>query len=490
MSDPSQIINNSIALTSDLQYTLKPSAPKSRSYRLSVPALNKSTFQANDSMIFEIPVGRGRNVYLDQSQSYLKFNMQCVTNVQTTGNTVGSTSVSIENTAYSFFQRLDVYHGSNLLETINEYGQLSNFLIDTSLSQSDKASLSSLIGSNHVLGMLNTGAAYTQNVGPTFLTAPGDRSGQNISTHTSLTTAPVYCYSLPILSGVIGTLSSKCLPIGGLTGAPIRCEFYLSSNDDAIYYGGGVSSAVWTLTNVEMELCYIEINDDSLNLMNETEYISSQSYRHASTYLPNNTSGETVSLLPFKCASLKSLYVRARPFVNAVMGNNASSCYRKSASINPNWSQVSFRLGQTQLPNKPIYLTQNGSGSEGFAELLKSFHALSSSIGNSSITYDQYNVAATATNGWLGYYPPASQQNNRGTHNNAFAVGIECESFSNRSDTILSGISTLNTQIYFNAMVTSGQTVGGTNNLNYTLDFFSCMDIILVIQDGIMSCKY
>ena len=39
------------------------------------------------------------------------------------------------------------------------------------------------------------------------------------------------------------------------------------------------------------------------------------------------------------------------------------------------------------------------------------------------------------------------------THNNAFAIGLELQSFANRSDTILSGISTLNSQVYFTANV-------------------------------------
>ena len=61
-------------------------------------------------------------------------------------------------------------------------------------------------------------------------------------------------------------------------------------------------------------------------------------------------------------------------------------------------------------PNKPVYLCSNGttgSGSEGYAELLKSFHALSSSIGNTAITYANYNVATTQTLGWALAYAPA-----------------------------------------------------------------------------------
>ncbi len=39
--------------------------------------------------------------------------------------------------------------------------------------------------------------------------------------------------------------------------------------------------------------------------------------------------------------------------------------------------------------------------------------------------------------------------------NNAFLIGLELESFSNRSDSILSGVSTLNSQIYFTGTIAS-----------------------------------
>ena len=56
MSDPSAInLPVNVALTSDMMLGLKPSAPKSRSYRLNVSPLNKSIFVGLDQVIIEIP---------------------------------------------------------------------------------------------------------------------------------------------------------------------------------------------------------------------------------------------------------------------------------------------------------------------------------------------------------------------------------------------------------------------------------------------------
>ena len=310
-----------------------------------------------------------------------------------------------------------------------------------------------------------------------------------MATNTSINSAIPYTFTLPILSSVIGVNASKMLPVGHLN-APIRCEFYLSNNDDAIYYGAAGAGAVWQLVNVELVVCYVEIQDDKFNLPpTETEYITTTTYRHASTILASATGGEFTSLLPFRCASLTGLYARFRNFGKAVQGVNSTAAYRKGSSICPNFSQIYFRIGSSIYPNKPIYLMNGylvGNYSEAYAELLKSFHMFSSSIGNTAINYNMYNVAATASQGVSQNFVPAAATTNAGTCNNAFAIGLECQSISNRSDVLLSGISTLNSQIYFTGVVNSGQNAGGTNNYDYTMDFWAAMDSVLVIENGIM----
>ena len=154
-------------------------------------------------------------------------------------------------------------------------------------------------------------------------------------------------------------------------------------------------------------------------------------------------------------------------------------------------TSVYFRIGSSMYPNKPIYLingTTVGTGAEGFAELLKSFHALTSTSGNTTLSYQQYNViqvANAANQGWALAAPlNVNSAVAVGTHFNAFAIGLELQSFSNRSDSILSGISTLNSQVYFTG------TIGTATVLQTTIDFFSQLDMILVLSDGILSAKF
>jgi hypothetical protein len=229
------------------------------------------------------------------------------------------------------------------------------------------------------------------------------------------------------------------------------------------------------------------------------EYISTQTFRQASSYLPAATAGEFTTLVPFRCASLNAIYARFRNQSTAAQGITASAAYRKGSSINPNLGSYYFRIGSSVYPNKPVYLingTVVGTGGEGYAELLKSFHALSTNIGNSAIQNTQYNVVAgtaggAGIQGWTtGFVPGLKSQGVLDTCNNAFAIGLELQSFANRNDIILSGISTLNAQMFFTGIIYTGCSAGGNPGYNYTVDFFANMDMILILQDGIMSAKF
>ena len=139
MSDSSSLGNIGAhqALTGDMMLGLKPSAPRSRSYRVSTAPNNKQIFGPTDCIHVDIPTSRP-NTWYHPAQSYLKFSVQCASTVAS----YGIDGAYVDNSAYSFISRLDVYNGSNLLETISQYGALCNTILDVTLTESDKAGLS------------------------------------------------------------------------------------------------------------------------------------------------------------------------------------------------------------------------------------------------------------------------------------------------------------------------------------------------------------
>jgi len=135
-----------------------------------------------------------------------------------------------------------------------------------------------------------------------------------------------------------------------------------------------------------------------------------------------------------------------------------------------------------------------GNGSEAFAEMLKSFHSLDTVHGNSAITSQQYNVTSIAGAGvnmgnWIAAYAinTTKAAGQLDSANNAFCIGQEFESFCHKSDTILSGLSTLNTNLFFTYGIVSG---GNTGASVITAEFYAQYDLILVLQDGYISAKY
>ena len=483
------------SLTSDMQLGLKSVAPKSVSRRVSISPSNKSIFVPQDTIIFDIPTGRP-GTWLDQSQTYIKFSAQFLTTATTNVSASAYISssgggVHLDNSAYSFFQRLDVFNGSNPLESINQYGQLCNYLIDTQLSMSDKAGLSGMIGTNPY-GVISAGtSAPAANSKIVQVQYPGDRTGLSVTALSSSTStisqSPAYHFALPILSGVVGVNASKMIPLKDLT-APINLQFTLSQNDDAVVYGVTATGVTWQLVSVELVCCFVEIDDDRFNVSdkNVPQYISSKSYRQVSTTIPAGTLGQMDILVPIRAYSLTQLISRFRNQASAVQG--ASTCaYRLSSSVSPNLASYQWKIADKMFPQKPVYLyngsngTLIGSGAEAFAELSKAFHAIGSVLCNGSISHDLYNVSNVAMGNWnqANTLSNAVATANYDTAGNAFSISQELETFSNRSDTILCGINTQGGNPVILSLVIAVATVG-----SIVCDTFGQYDLILTIQDG------
>jgi hypothetical protein len=457
MTDNSMFVPNHQAVTSDSLFALKPSAVRSRSYRASIAPTNKSTFAANDMAIFYVPAGR-RGTFLDTAQSYVRMTVK---------NGDGTNQIIMDCNASCFINRLDVFHGSNMLETIQAYNVLYQYLLDFQLNASQKTGLSSMYG----LGQLAT-----------------SRAGGIIGPNAQFTAA------MPLLSATVGLGSDKFLPIGQLSD-DIRLEFSFEANNTAVSYqttGGSAAAAGgnWSIVNMELDLCIVELSDEGMSMVNsvtpfnEPVYLHGNSWRHYTSSLPASSTGTYSTLVPARFASLKTLLCLPRRGTEI---SNVSG-FSLSSRVNPNIAQYWWRIGAYIIPQKSVNLINSattGGYGEGFAEIQKSFHSLNNADSASSLTFALYNTAdaADATVGLGGVTAVAAGVNSFG---NAFAISQELESFANRSDVIISGINTLQSQVFFEANI---GTTAPTSA--YTLDFYANYDNILVLdQTGILSARF
>ena len=110
-------------LPKNLKYGNKVESAPSRSYRTNIaPQNGTGPYGLGDTIIFNIPTRS--NLVLAPAESYLKFN------VNVTSSNATSRFRWDACGAHGLFQRIRIFHGSNLIQDIDNYGLLAKMLMD------------------------------------------------------------------------------------------------------------------------------------------------------------------------------------------------------------------------------------------------------------------------------------------------------------------------------------------------------------------------
>ena len=303
----------------------------------------------------------------------------------------------LDGSANCMINRLDIFHGSNLLETIQTYNILSSYIFDMQLSATNKLALSNLYGGD----------------------TDGDRQGVSFGIGAQRT------FCLPIFSGVAGVLSDKMLPIG-LLADDIRLEFTFESLASGVVQTTAMTTGTCQILDFQLQLSIVELSDEGESMMVRSNYQYPQmplylhgcSWRHYVSQLPASA-GQYSTLVPARFASLKQLALLPRRSTEV----SSTSSYSLSSRVNPNFAQYSWRIGSSMIPSKPVFLENSGNTggySEAYAELLKSWHALHN-ISTTSCLALEYNVAdATVAN-----CPQIQVQTGANSYLNVFVIAQE-----------------------------------------------------------------
>jgi hypothetical protein len=214
-------------------------------------------------------------------------------------------------------------------------------------------------------------------------------------------------------------------------------------------------------------------------------YIHSNAWRHYTSNLPAGTAGGYSTLVPARFASLKSLVLCPRRGADI----NANVSYSVGSRVNPQISSYWWRLGPNVIPSKSVTLMNGaltGCYAEGFLEIQRAWHSVNSAANASCMPSTSYNICdgtpsdPTVPNTKI----KGAVAVGTGNHVSAFAIAQELESFSQRTDVLLSGTNCLSSQIFFESNILK-QTSG-----SYTLDFFANFDQILVLERGLLSVRF
>jgi hypothetical protein len=293
-------------------------------------------------------------------------------------------------------------------------------------------------------------------------------------------------FCVPIISGVVGTMCSKMLPLS--LADDIRLEFTLESLPASCVSNTATIVSNWSIISWELELAMLELGDDGMNMVEQITpftqpiYIHGSSYRHYTSTLAQGVVGSQSLLIPSRFASLRQIVMcpRRNTEATSALGNSISS------RINPNIDSYAFRCGSLMVPQKQVFLRNYNTTlgyAEGFMETLRSQHSNADSTFAPSITRAQYGVGETVD---ISGSIPVATTTIGNSYGNAFAIAQEFESISNRSDCILSGTNTLNLQLFHDFTIGSAVSTSG-----YTIDYYALYDHIIVLDPtGLLSVKF
>ena len=438
------------------------SAPARRFLTQIQPQGGSGTYQPNDTIIINIPTRS--NTVLIPSESYLKGNFNLIT-------TSTATSSCLESCGWhNFIQRVRVFHGSNLLEDIDNYGQLAKILYDYQAPEDAvKGRFAITTGTNEDYSGVGVAAAALANV----------RSvNRGRATGALATTAggTVFPFAINLVS-LVGALSGdKYLPLFEMTAAPLRVEIVLQSSLVRAMMVEGGAALSFTATGINYCGEFLELPDSAISAIRAGSSSPMQmvqpSYRSYtnSAAVPATTATQVSFPIPAKFSSLKSIVVATRTTAGLAAQYPSSHCAFGLGSANSIGYQ--FRVGSEVLPS-----TQPTSFPEIYSEAIKCFGSLADlnnqpSIDNTAFTLNAPNTVA-------GLVEASTEDSG------AFLIGIDMEVYQNADKaSIFSGTNTNTSDIF---AIINYYSSGAVTVLQTA---FASYDQVLVYENGVCFSRY
>jgi len=410
-------------LPKNLKYGSKvESSQNTRSYIANIQP-NGSTGGYTRGNVITINIPTRQNLCLCTAESMLKFTVK----------TVGVGNMRLDSAgAHGYIQRIRTFHGSNLIEDIDNYGMLCREMFDLQVPAATIANKYNILAGTRSDLILQNGYNLLNTLPNAFDLNSANLLINNIKGYLLNPAKQVFVmnngelsltglertYSLSLMS-IMGTLStSNYMPLFGATSAPIRIEIQLVDSVQKVGCTmGGITN--FQFDNVEYIASYIELSDSAMNavvsnLTNSLQFSlpSFRNYQY-SYNLPANITTQVNFPIPAKYVSLKSLIISMRQVDKGV----SSVGYFPFSSHSFNLQNYYFRVGSVTMPQIAPAKT-----SEFFAEVIKTVGSVSDLYNTPSIDVISYSMALpilnTETNISYG-----------DINSGSFYIGIDMEKF-------------------------------------------------------------
>jgi hypothetical protein len=425
-------------LPKEINYQQPASLPEgTQANSIVASPVNGQSFGASSIVQFDL-VQRG---YMVPESMYIRYKLTAV------GSAAGAATNYIRATpVYTFFARSEVIVGSQVVESIQNYNQLCNMLVNCRMNYAQKVGLASAFG-------------YTSSTAQgTYLFdfSTNAANGGNLST--TVTAGSSQFFGAPL-----GNLLSNCDNLVPLKYMPsCRIQLTLETLANAIQ---STLNPILSYTLSNMELCYdiIEFNPMVDQAISQRAggmiTIKSQSYLSSGVTLPAASSGSLEFVFNNRLASIKSLFTHLSGTVQTVSLNLLFDSVDCTGAAGGDYQ---WFVAGTPYPPRPISTVLNKAGVS--MELSNAFgpaHDILTS--NFAITPTEFNSGNTTV----------TTQNLMGK----FYLGTNVEKLST-NDALLTGISSQSSPISFRVSI-------GTATTNAQVIQLICLyDALLQVDMG------
>jgi hypothetical protein len=454
-------------LPKNLKYGNRVESAPSKSNRVNIQPMNGSGIYLPGDTI-TVNISTRSNLVLATTESYFKFTVNYKSSADNNALRLDSCG------AHGLISKMRVWHGSNLLQDISEYGLLAKMLMDIQYSTDStygKMNITSGTRSDLQTTVVGTGAALTAATSYYYTTSQIN-SGELISSSLANGATVSFTYALNLIS-ILGSLcSQQYFPLFACTSAPIRLELVLQDSANKAYVQA-LDSSSFTLTNCEYVANFIELSDIAMGMIMQSlngaplQFVVPD-YRNypGACPLTNATASQYSFAIPAKFSSLKSLFVMCRPKISI------ATFFPYSCNVH-GITDYFFRVGPQIMPSKAPNSIQ-----EQFCEVLKAIGSISDLNHQPSIEKTSYSLNTSTA---------VTASNINIVNSGSFYIGLDLESYSNADKSaIFSGYNSCTDDIY--CVINYGSGVPETATPR--LDAFALFDCVVVFENNTAYVRY
>eukprot|EP01038_Epipyxis_sp_PR26KG_P017677 gene17677-24598_t len=459
-------------LPKQLKYGSKVESAMAQSYRSNIqPQNGTGPYTLGQTIIINIPTSN--NLVLAATESFLKFNVKF-----TNGATANARAIFDNCGAHQLVQRIRIFHGSNLLQDIDQYGLLAKMLFDLQVpTDACYGKFNELVGTRNDLNVITNAVAAGAAVPVSYLSCKQINSGESYdlgAANSTTADADVRTFCLNLIC-LLGTLSqNQYIPLFSCTAAPLRLEIQLVSTTlQAIASSSAITSI--ELNNVEYIGQFIKLSDNAMSMIYygslggqplEFSVPDYSNYQYSYSLITANSTQQINFAIPAKYSSLKSLFVMMRE-------STGTLTYFPLSCVNLKFLSYYFRVGSNIIPTKsPDNLP------EMFSEVLKAMGSMSDlNYHHPSIEKDSYELVRNATT--------ITTVNYNSINSGSFYIGLDLENYvASNKDTIFAGYNSNTDDIF--AVIN----LNPTANVTPRFDTFANFDSVLVFENGTAYRKF